>query len=874
MNTKQLMQGLEQAFVAENHRIVLWYDQEQAFVDTVNKLKLPDVQLINMAESSALQVKFQLELEDTSGKYLLYFPQPEPELEDDWFLDIKLYSRVFHADRISMIFNELGLQRPSLREHLRLRELFLASKARIAALGKLLPANADEDDIDMAMIAVLLSADAIDVATLLFTLGAAAVEENCLLDKNPAVIEEMRKFGLQGTFLRALQDEVGYPASEQELSGEQPFLLGNLLVRLLTTGFCESISEIPEWARSNAIASASARATSRAFLSRWRDSSRFYQAYDVVSAKVAGSLRIAERLGPLSMESLANVATFEAVEKQIIIDMAKAIPQAERRDLENFADIIGQRLDGYWASRHKDDPVRRRYRQVYAALSAAIELFGLRAQYPDGFHFASCQQLYQAYCQTLYRFDQSYRHYSAASRNAQLEILKPLDDEVEQCYAYWYLDQLGRAWGDRLEAENLLEHWSLPDVPAQQDFFQHWVSPRQDAVRAKRIVVIISDAFRYEAAQELVEQINTKRYSKAELHTQLGVLPSYTTLGMAALLPHQTLEYREGVSDDVFVDGQSSKGTAARNRILAAHGGMAVTAEEVKQWSREAGREALRNQQLVYVYHNVVDARGDSASTESETFLAVEQAIDELTELTRKVMMHFNTSTVIVTADHGFMFQMSKLEAADRTALVDKPDNVLKSKKRYVIGHGLPPTNNAWHGSTKNTAGTQSDTGFWIPKAANRFHFVGGARFVHGGAMPQEIIVPVVTVQQLRGEKAEQRTKHKVGVISTKSSLRMTANIQSFDLMQTDTVGDHYIPVTVAVAIYHGDEQVSSEEVVTFDCATDVMSERVKRVRLSLAGSDFDRKEDYFLVLRDKDLNTELERYRITIDLAFTDDFF
>ena len=102
----------------------------------------------------------------------------------------------------------------------------------------------------------------------------------------------------------------------------------------------------------------------------------------------------------------------------------------------------------------------------------------------------------------------------------------------------------------------------------------------------------------------------------------------------------------------------------------------------------------------------------------------------------------------------------------------------------------------------------------------------------------------------------------------------MTANIQSFDLMQTDTVGDHYIPVTVAVAIYHGDEQVSSEEVVTFDCATDVMSERVKRVRLSLAGSDFDRKEDYFLVLRDKDLNTELERYRITIDLAFTDDFF
>ena len=65
-----------------------------------------------------------------------------------------------------------------------------------------------------------------------------------------------------------------------------------------------------------------------------------------------------------------------------------------------------------------------------------------------------------------------------------------------------------------------------------------------------------------------------------------------------------------------------------------------------------------------------------------------------------------------------------------------------------------------------------------------------------------------------------------------------------------------------------------SEETVTFDCATDSVAERVKQVRLSLSGTDFDRKKDYFLVLKDKDLNTEMERYKVTIDLAFTDDFF
>ena len=145
---------------------------------------------------------------------------------------------------------------------------------------------------------------------------------------------------------------------------------------------------------------------------------------------------------------------------------------------------------------------------------------------------------------------------------------------------------------------------------------------------------------------------------------------------------------------------------------------------------------------------------------------------------------------------------------------------------------------------------------------------------MHGGIMPQEIVVPVLMVKQLRGEKAGQRTKRKVGVISTKSTLKMVSNIQKFDLMQTEVVSELMLPVTLSIAIYDGDVKVSSEETLTFDCSTDSVTERVKQVRLSLSGTNFDRKKDYFLMLKDKDLNTEMERYKVTIDLAFTDDFF
>ena len=92
----------------------------------------------------------------------------------------------------------------------------------------------------------------------------------------------------------------------------------------------------------------------------------------------------------------------------------------------------------------------------------------------------------------------------------------------------------------------------------------------------------------------------------------------------------------------------------------------------------------------------------------------------------------------------------------DKSKLSYKPAHAVKVKKRYVIGRDLGTSPEAHHGSIDVTAGAEGGMEFWIPRGANRFHFTGGARFVHGGAMPQEVVVPLVTVTQLRGtEKAE-----------------------------------------------------------------------------------------------------------------------
>ena len=82
----------------------------------------------------------------------------------------------------------------------------------------------------------------------------------------------------------------------------------------------------------------------------------------------------------------------------------------------------------------------------------------------------------------------------------------------------------------------------------------------------KRAFVIISDAFRYEAAKELTETLNGRYRMNAQLSAMLGVLPSYTALGMASLLPHETLATTTRV---MLVDGKPVAGTEARGKQLA-----------------------------------------------------------------------------------------------------------------------------------------------------------------------------------------------------------------------------------------------------------------------------------------------------------------
>ncbi len=718
--------------------------------------------------------------------------------------------------------------------------------------------------------AVVVKADSASLSDILLGLlreYAAYIEDESL---GQPLWSQLSKFDLETSLWAYLSEGFGYTVEEPTFS--------DFVLKLFCTEFWSQIEGVErDWLLNNVLKSASGRATALAFMVSWRDSRSFAVYYESISKVLSQQLEISTRAGQYHPVELIECETFEAVEQAIIRGLVRDLLDSSKAlDRVQFDTVLSRRLASHWTLSRKE------YFAIYEAIRNAEELMHLRNRYVDGFHFDNAKAMYDAYTTDIYRFDQAYRLFnehvhSVLSKGA--DILRQLDDEVESIYTNWYLYELGLAWDRHLANEKLLEKWQISGVPHQYNFYEKEVRTRLSLKQTKRVFVIISDALRFEIANELGAIINNEKRFKAEVSTQLGVLPSYTQLGMAALLPHKALSYQPEQGTAVYVDGISSQGLDNRNAILQKVGGMAVSSKELMSWSNQEGRDKVRDVEVVYIYHDTIDAIGDKAATEEKTFEACRSAIEELKDLVGRVINRLNGSRVVITADHGFLFQQKALAAADKTSLKTKPAGAIEAKKRYIVGNNLPSDEACWKGSINDTAhgssGSSYQAEFLLPKAAQRFHFVGGAKFVHGGAMLQEVCVPVLHVRELQKEQAAKHEKQPVGVVAATQPIKLVNNIDKVRFIQTDPVGERFVARLLDVYIVDAQgNEVSSRETINFDSVSKVMDERTREARLKLIGSQFDRNAQYTLVLENAEMRTRYSQYAVTIDLAFQDDFF
>jgi len=863
MNKEKIQSKLTELF--NQHRVIFWNDPEEDFEDDLLSLGLDGIDILRPDKVGQLKTKVVIEIEKPESKFLVYSVTPIPQPENDWLLDIRLYGYQFYADTASMMVEELGLQHHFLREHIAKRRKFFGNKQRTAFLKKIIAPTDREHDIDRKMLAVLVKADNDRFFDIIHALFASFNFEEGL-DAIPEKFVDIQKMDLEEAFWTFAREAFGYQSERPKLRHFLTCLFISDLHASIGTAVPESVKQfiLPGiFTRDAAVC-----------MSEWRDSMKMALSYDRLSELIVEAVGIERFIADIPLDTLRSAVTFFAIEKVCASKLrAYVIEHADTLDKDFVTSFCRFRQDMHWSNRRLGDEVisREALWSVYEALIAAAAFIVKKNSFPRGFSYVTPKDIFEAYTKDLHYFDRLYRTFSEYADIADSKgwgVLKDLKEGMEDMYQHSFLDPLALLWEEKIRLDN----WYIDGVVNQYDFYGKYPE-RKAGDKSAAVFVIISDALRYEAGLEVAEALNGRYRFKAKTEAMLGCVPSYTAIGMAALMPHERLEVTE--KGDILVSGSSCASLDQRNEILSDHKGIAVKGDELLRMGREESRELVRGKNVVYIYHNTIDALGDDAKTERKTFSAVRKAIDEVCDIVSFVVNNLHARFAFITADHGFVYTDRSPDDIDRNKIADSGGELIKINKRFLYGKYIPLMDSVRKAKFSLTAGVspESDMPFAVPKGMSLFYFTGGARYFHGGMSLQEVVVPVITVEQVRGEEKEKTREKTVGVQVLGQEHRITTGKHRFEIIQTDAVSDRIKSVTYKIGIYAGNEPVSDIQILTFDSVSPEMADRKKEVVLTLKNMAFPVGKPYRLIFRNADTDIEELSIPVRIDRAFTSDF-
>lgn len=775
---------------AGDRHIVFWHDPDGEYEHRLDEIaaELGGMKVIRV-DRNEFSVKHRLLVDEPTTPFIVYRSGDIPTGIGNWLLDLEYAYGVFTADRSALVGEDLGLSDATVvGEH----PSFFNAADRREKLRSRLAAGDDRTTVLAKMSAVLLKIDQHS----LFALTRLLLSEAA--GGSYAGLKQLGDHGLLDFYWSGLRDVYGYGSSSPTFDD---FVLW--LFRSAHDGFG---TDTPG-------------RNIEADYSRWRDSKVTAQAMATLADRAEDDLQIAPSLDDRSWDELLDHDAFESIDRKIVSDLAAGVA-ASTITVRQVIDAERRRQTTFWYSR---------YAPLYTAIRSASEMLALIEAFEPS--MADFEHGLANYATRWSKVDRLYRHFVHATRTTDLTIpLEPLVEQVENFYTNKFVEPLATAWQAKVDA---VDTWTSTTIPAQSAFFARSVKPLLD--RGRRVVVIISDALRFEVADELAAELRRYRDDKskvgfeAELHPTLGVLPSYTQLGMAALLPHSTIGFT-GVGALTEVDGIKTDGTANRSKVLAAHGGTAMQAEDVNGYTVKDLRALTQKQQFMYVYHNRIDATGDKIGTERQVFTATDLAIKELVKLTRQ-FASADVGTILITADHGFLFQDRELDASGYLSVDPQGDELHDRDRRRVIGRGLK-ADAAFRHFTSAQLGLSSDYEVLIPKGTKRLKLKGsGARFVHGGSTLQEVVVPVIEVTHTDSGKS---TVNSVNVVIQQKSPNITTGILAVDVYQDAPVTDKVRGRELRAGIYLGDTIVSNEAVLVFNSESDDPRERHVLARMAL----------------------------------------
>ena len=831
-------------------RIVFWKDSEKEFESSVDEMNLENVKIIKLTNNNSFSVKKQLLIDEPETSFLVYDTSSFDDPKDNWMWDIELYSESFRADYISTLLEEMDIaQHPSLRNAVKEYSEFFDNKGRKSAYKQICASTGDLKTLHSGILSVLTNSKTLDIHEVLLQLIKKGFKE-----EDNEFYQNIVKFGNAEVFWKIVNRYTGYTGTS----------LNELVKSVLITALAQTID--PEEIKK--------------YYSQYLSEENISNCYDIVNEwyssadatfvkkmiiDVGRELQIVPvMLNKLTIPQIAGSDIFPHINGNLVTKLLTEIRNDIIRTEEDI-DLIERRRSMRWY---------KEYLNYFEGIYYIAKMQGIYQKYQNVFHMISSADVWRQYSQNLYLFDTYYRKFHYYFQESQKHTNVHVDDDFKECadyienlYTNWYLKNLSDNWISSA-GEELARYGKILCAESQMNFYDQNV---EQNLGKKIIFVIISDSMRYEVGRELYNQLSQNTRGSVKITSALSVFPTVTEFGMAALLPGRKVIRDDGMITSYGIDTNT---TEKRQDILKAKcpESIAITYEDFQKMKQSERKEFIKGMKVVYIYHNDIDARGDKAISEKQVFDACNETIDKLNNLVQVITSLRGSSYIVITADHGFMYNYKPIAETNKFSKTDL-SGVNRAGRRYIVGDSS--TSSPYLQSVKLLINNKNDAYIGLaPKDIVRIKMTGGGEnYVHGGISLQEMMIPVITCDNVKAD-SEKHTNEYAKIQLVGDSRKISNSIFTLNFYQKDIVGGNIVPATYEVYMVNATgKPVSDVKTVVADKEDKDSSNRQFKVRMNLKPIQFSKTELYYLMIMDKDSGKLLERIEYKINITFTNDF-
>lgn len=872
MDLDTIISDLNGRFEAElpefyQRRLVFWHDEDGEWKDKISEISLSNAKLLMMTGTNNFEAKKLLTVDDRTSNYLVYIPFSFETQEDNWLLNLELYSEEFRADLISIWMNEMDLpSTPDFAALMKRFKKFFDKGERREAFAKLNRGISKPQQMLLTIMAVLCKLEEAKPEGIMQAVlaGGLAEEEN-------RIYQNLESFGAKDLFWKLAKDTTGYGSKAGEETFEDTELsIKGLAIHLLLTATAQTLPKEYLRGLERFIYDYTSRQQGwcYSFVSDWMAGEEKEELKEILQ-EVEEELSLRDRFLSVPLDDLLSTDLFPCIDECILTQIMTEISN-DVVNVDMIHQVVEKRKPLTWASDVE---------WCYEGISQVANMQQFFLAHSGGFHTVEAPRVWKEYTDDYYRMDMYYRKYHLAfakslmADNDRLEdLFKQVTEIVERLYSHWFLGSLGENWTTACGDD--LERWGrILEVPQQVDFYDNYVREA-----GSRVFVIISDALRYEVAASLSEELRLEPQSKVTLASCAGIFPTVTKFGMAALLPHKKLTISERSNGDLqILADERATDAGNRDKVLKAtnRNSVALQYSDIAPLKKAERQAKVKGMEVVYIYHNKIDEM--SHTSESSVFPACNDAIEEIKKIVKIIRNEFSGTRIFITADHGFLYTYSPLSEdakVDRTTL-GKED--VEVDRRYLITRkGAKPD------FLLPVKFMDENYDAFAPRESVRIKKKGGGlQFVHGGISLQEMVVPVISYHYVRKDsKAFQQNKAKYTVKPVELSLlsgnhKVTNMIFSLSFYQKEAVGDNLSAANyVLYFVDDAGNSISDRVKIIADKTSSNEKDRIFRVAFNLKSQKYSNAEIYYLVIENENGLELPKKEEFQIDIAFAmDDF-